>query len=1007
MVFDLSIELFALRYILHGIINEVKDLREKFTVLLVIHLQFSSGHYIGFPCAPWRSVHIDTISPLQGQPILIKRMRGRSIYDIVKTEVEEETGILPVVPLIESLVPKAASLIKGGDPERSVLRIDKFLQAFRENAVFRQITLQKLVELLQCRDSRSEDSEAWLSRVSLYSNKLKEGSTYQAAVWARLQDSLAPLLAVILANIDCNSNLDLITSPDRWRVELFLQLYKTTSYDLTLLRTEDIPLLRSGPKEFKVKLPFSWSLIQTVQMIPSEAQLEEVANHSPSIRHLQQAMAVGGFQLVEDFVSDLLYTNISVPSPVNGMLVQKWLISEILRNSGREQAEGSADPDQHENEKALISPKLIDSVFNQLKENIGWFNQLTVSYPNIVNDVMDSVKGDIIETPLSEIALKFAIKTLTPDWERFEEEEVRAAWKKKVHHLQSVAQQMKSGAGEEAEAGMWRDWTRCVVFLNFIQNVLTPDMDSQLKLTVCKRLKTVWMTLKDPDLKKHSSFIKLVQILKNINRVAARVHYTGGVSECIKCQEVPSHPVGLPCGHVACRDCLADFFAQRKDKRCPSQKCKSPNLPGDFEIQTTLDLTEAVRNHNNFRKNLNVFFLDILKNFCFAADEEPPEKKILESLLEFVTLKSINGAGDGAAVRTKELSPFDEHGIDDNPTIRSFLLQLCLQSDQGFSNELISQLMVYKQTQLAPGDEEEMLELVHLYLNCVEDTAVRGRGRGLVLNAPLHWSEDTDLADLDSLNQLAQYKVGLEKLAETIVSYFEKTRDVNQAAQQINTARKCLAKSPEEFKTFLVKEICFKHRADVIPEMKKEEMFELLPELLLQNEDDVEDIFNIAGSLYPKMKELLRRFFVNNNHDELENFLENNDQPGILVLILGLYSKVISSIGEDLSEESVTTLIQAVQRFSTVPLGPIFQAGKLTGFPQRDVDLLKIAYLTRTVSSLNHTTGGLAEFFSSLVRTPESLQNKFLPSMPHDVKFQVLQTAMRDGRANSGQMKYK
>ena len=102
------------------------------------------------------------------------------------------------------------------------------------------------------------------------------------------------------------------------------------------------------------------------------------------------------------------------------------------------------------------------------------------------------------------------------------------------------------------------------------------------------------------------------------------------------------------------------------------------------------------------------------------------------------------------------------------------------------------------------------------------------------------------------------------------------------------------------------------------------------------------------------------------NHDELENFLENNDQPGILVLILGLYSKVISSIGEDLSEESVTTLIQAVQRFSTVPLGPIFQAGKLTGFSQRDVDLLKIAYLTRTVSSLNHRTGGLAEFFSSL-----------------------------------------
>ena len=110
----------SFRYILHGITNDVQLLKENFTVLLVVHLQFSSGHYIGFPCAPWRSVHIDTISPLQGQPVLIRRMRGRSIYDIIKTEVEEETGVLPVVSLIESLVPKAASLIKGGDPNLRV-----------------------------------------------------------------------------------------------------------------------------------------------------------------------------------------------------------------------------------------------------------------------------------------------------------------------------------------------------------------------------------------------------------------------------------------------------------------------------------------------------------------------------------------------------------------------------------------------------------------------------------------------------------------------------------------------------------------------------------------------------------------------------------------------------------------------------------------------------------------------------------------------------------------------
>merc|ERR1719347_2352427 len=96
------------RYILHGMIHEVAGLRSQYNVLLIIHLSFSSGHYIGYPCQPWRWVHIDTISPQHGlQPMMIKLMRGRSIYEIVKSEVEEQNGVIPLTALIESIVPKA------------------------------------------------------------------------------------------------------------------------------------------------------------------------------------------------------------------------------------------------------------------------------------------------------------------------------------------------------------------------------------------------------------------------------------------------------------------------------------------------------------------------------------------------------------------------------------------------------------------------------------------------------------------------------------------------------------------------------------------------------------------------------------------------------------------------------------------------------------------------------------------------------------------------------------
>ena len=68
-------------------INEVGFLDDKLNVVMIIHLQFASGYYIGFPCEPWRSVHIDTISPQQ--PMMIRFMSRRSIFQIVKAEVED------------------------------------------------------------------------------------------------------------------------------------------------------------------------------------------------------------------------------------------------------------------------------------------------------------------------------------------------------------------------------------------------------------------------------------------------------------------------------------------------------------------------------------------------------------------------------------------------------------------------------------------------------------------------------------------------------------------------------------------------------------------------------------------------------------------------------------------------------------------------------------------------------------------------------------------------------
>merc|ERR1712016_183989 len=67
-----------------------------FTVLLVIHLpRVAGGCHSGYPGFPWKSVHIDELRSLQREvPMSIQHLKGRSIYQILKSEVEDEIGAL-------------------------------------------------------------------------------------------------------------------------------------------------------------------------------------------------------------------------------------------------------------------------------------------------------------------------------------------------------------------------------------------------------------------------------------------------------------------------------------------------------------------------------------------------------------------------------------------------------------------------------------------------------------------------------------------------------------------------------------------------------------------------------------------------------------------------------------------------------------------------------------------------------------------------------------------------
>ena len=113
----------------------------------------------------------------------------------------------------------------------------------------------------------------------------------------------------------------------------------------------------------------------------------------------------------------------------------------------------------------------------------------------------------------------------------------RESWARDVYQIQSLVEQMMKakhvGVLDENLESIRSSWTRIQILRLFLHNVIPPNIEKLLKKTVLAKIKTVWMTLRNPNMKTHATFKNVIQVLKIINVQAAKLHYTGGVNECI------------------------------------------------------------------------------------------------------------------------------------------------------------------------------------------------------------------------------------------------------------------------------------------------------------------------------------------------------------------------------------------------------------------------------------------------------------------------------------------
>lgn len=110
----------------------------------------------------------------------------------------------------------------------------------------------------------------WLRSEALSGTGIQENGTFRKALWQRVYSSVIPILSEVIAYVDRDSNLELVTEEGNWLSRLWIQLFQSHSmvqfhYDgfLSLesgIIRERVPVITAGCERqaFDSQFPFSW-----------------------------------------------------------------------------------------------------------------------------------------------------------------------------------------------------------------------------------------------------------------------------------------------------------------------------------------------------------------------------------------------------------------------------------------------------------------------------------------------------------------------------------------------------------------------------------------------------------------------------------------------------------------------------------------------------------------------------------------------------------------------------
>ncbi|XP_074900257.1 E3 ubiquitin-protein ligase RNF213 isoform X2 [Buteo buteo] len=1067
----------------YTVVNEINkvDLGEvSVFVYFIMKLSRVEGgmSYVGFHGGLWQSVHIDDLRRSKDMISDMTALQNVTISQIFcedsgKTKVaalpvngeqeENKVGVETPVPeaehyegeildttvLLRTCVQSAVGMLRdqNEDLSRSRKRIKILLGLLSKEdglkASFLRITKARLSNLLKKQEENSLYPKNWVLREASNLSALQEAGTFRHTLWKRVQNVITPFLALLIAVIDRNGNLELLVRPAaEWVTNLWMFIFSDTKLltvpygvgknssqpEIILVQNNMMVSADTGNE-----MPFSWRIKEYLDEMWLEAQyIQNTEDQAEKFVDIFQKTALGKFisaltgeerqMLFQCYITDFIVLTIGVSSLEELQCLRIAFLSCI--------EEWKATSPRRE--ETVPSLPWVHLGYNQFKSRLQNFSRILAVHPRVVDYLINQEGYGI---PQSEMVLDVLAAMICAEEL---ESQVQTAhpkiWLQKVKNLRMPIEFLCKEKDLQ-RSGSWCHqllkelkvcWNRVFSMSLFVEhvlfgiNTLMPEFENLVKKYT---LHLAECFQHDSDMKTHPTFVAVMKVLRQCKDEVSNRLYRYGVKSCPICLGEPKDPVCLPCYHVFCQKCIRMWLVPAQ-MHCPYCRVAVE----DVHLNVSVELRDAIARNALFRQRCNNFFIDVVTTMCFK-DNEPPEAEVIQELLNLLFVhRSLLTGSDHPTIYTKFLSPFNDE-VDEIPIIRSVMLKLLLKySFNEVKNDVQRYLSQVEHSQILEKNDKK--ELYLLFVNCLEDSMCE-KSEGSIgyeyINylpgdrsfpenyLPKNNQETPQESSVEYLQAVAKVRLYLSKAAELVFDLHEPTEQDQVEEKQrylANVRVFCSLAKNNWHCVYLVRKIASQYGMEFAQKLVTEAQFnwvfpvEILQQIQNSRSNHI-DRYLACGKNYRVLRDAVGKAMIEcKTEGLLEAEKASSSSPVVqsVHLLLAIFRELTALYGVSDSSlhpkqqqtDVMTKFIQNSEVLNSPDLQHFAASLVMNALPSLTVDPQSFSHSGALIEMAVHTTAVLLcgqnpvlQPLRNLAFHPHTMEHSFLPTMPEDIMAQA------------------